>query len=205
MNSGSANKKNSPIIKYYKQLIGAINTIHLKSMQICGSRAIMSRKIVANVSYSLVDCFLFNSNFSLLSLQKIVALGDVWAGSKIKEHCNTYIDQLSDRYLTLWDHLSTSSLAASEGILHDVWKHVLQSGYLALLEGFAKIHNCSTEGRALMSIDLASFSSNINKRAITERFIETFGKKKDFVPPPSITNMRGMQYVDMYIKVFYFP
>ena len=132
-------------------------------------------------------------------------MGDVWAGSKIKEHCNTYIDQLSDRYLTLWDHLSTSSLAASEGILKDVWKHVLESGYLALLEGFAKIHNCSTEGRALMSIDLASFFSNVNKRAIAERFIETFGKKKDFIPPPSITNLRGMQYVDMYIKVFYFP
>lgn len=58
MNSGSVNKKNSPIIKYYKQLIGAINTIHLKSMQICGSRAIMSRKIVANVSYGLVHFFL---------------------------------------------------------------------------------------------------------------------------------------------------
>lgn len=205
MNSGSVTKKNSPIIKYYKHLIGAINTIHLKSMQICGSRAIMSRKTVANVSYSLVYFLLLYLNFSLPSFQKIVALGDVWAGSKIKEHCNTYIDQLSDRYLTLWDHLSTSSLAASEGILHDVWKHVLESGYLALLEGFAKVHNCSTEGRALMSIDLASFSSNINKRAITERFIETFGKKKDFVPPPPITNMRGMQYVDMYIKVFYFP
>lgn len=205
MNSESLNQKNSPIIKYYKQLIGAINTIHLKSMQICGSRAIMSRKIVANVSHSLDHSFVLYGNYSILFLEKIVALGDVWAGSKIKEHCNTYIDQLSDRYLTLWDHLSTSSLAASEGILNDVWKHVLESGYLALLEGFAKIHNCSTEGRALMSIDLASFSSNVNKRAITERFIETFGKKKDFVQPPSITNMRGMQYVDMYIKVFYFP
>jgi len=48
-----------------------------------------------------------------------------------------------------------------------------------------------------MSMDLATFSSNVNKRA-----------SRDFGPlvcSPIVNPIRGKQYVDMYIKVFYFP
>ena len=82
---------------------------------------------------------------------------------------------------------------------------MVESGYIALLEGFSKIYLCSTEGRALMSIDLATFASNISKRALTEKFRGTIGGNRAFLAPPAIMDIKGKQYVDTYIKVFYFP
>jgi hypothetical protein len=46
-----------------------------------------------------------------------------------------------------------------------------------------------------MSMDLASFSSGID-RLDTEESTR---------PPPQVSPKRGMRYVDMYIKVFYYP
>jgi hypothetical protein len=122
------------------------------------------------------------------------------------EHCNSYIEDLSDRYVKLWHHLSSSSLAPFDRLLSDIWDRVVESGFLALLEGFSKIYHCSTEGRALMSIDLASFAQNITPRAIRERFAEMCNDEENLLPPPPyVTPSRGKHYVDTYIKVFYFP
>ena len=99
----------------------------------------------------------------------------------------------------MWAHLSSSPLP--KRLLFDAWEYVVESGYLALLEGFSKIFDCSTEGRALMSMDLATFSSNVNKPTQGK---ET-GTKITSFHPPAVVPRRGMQYVDTYIKVFYFP
>lgn len=88
-----------------------------------------------------------------------------------------------DKCTTLLKYLSSSSLKTQPSIIAETWDYIAESGFLALLDGFAKIYDCSTEGRALMSIDLATFATTI----------------------PSASPTRGMQYVDMYIKVFYFP
>ena len=141
----------------------------------------------------------FSNQSQLFVFLKIIALGDGWAESTLNEHCNAYVDRLSDRYGMLWAHLSSSLLA--ERILSDAWEHVVESGYLALLEGFSKVFECSTEGRALMSIDLATLSSSINRHALTERL----GADTSFLQPPAVVPRRGMQCVDTYIKVFYFP
>ena len=101
----------------------------------------------------------------------------------LNAHCNDYVDQLVDTCMSLLRHIEASPLKYQPSIISETWDGIIESGYLALLEGFAKVYECSTEGRALMSIDLASFSSAL--------------------PPAS--PKRGMQYVDMYIKVFYFP
>lgn len=85
--------------------------------------------------------------------------------------------------MSLLKHLSTSQLKHQPLLVSETWNQLVESGFLALLEGFAKVYDCSTEGRALMSMDLASFSTAL----------------------PSSKPTRGMQYVDMYIKVFYFP
>ena len=135
----------------------------------------------------------------LIAIIQIVAIGDGWSEGRLNEHCNTYVDRLSDRYGVLWAHLSSSSL--TESILYDAWGYVVESGFLALLEGFSKISKCSTEGRALMSIDLATFSSNVNKNALGDRI----GATTSSLCPPSVDPSRGMQYVGTYIKVFYFP
>lgn len=128
-----------------------------------------------------------------------MSIGSGWAESRLKEHCNEYVDHLSEKCINIWSYLSQSPLQSDDNVLFIAWKHVAESGFLTLLEGFSKIYHCSTEGRALMSIDLASYSSGISKRAMKDRLEDSTR-----LPPPPATN-RGMQYVDMYVKVFYFP
>jgi len=101
----------------------------------------------------------------------------------LNEHCNDYVEWLIERCLLLSKHLSTSQLQHQPSLVSETWNTLVESGFLALLEGFAKVFDCSTEGRALMSMDLATFSTAL----------------------PLASPKRGMQYVDMYIKVFYFP
>ena len=112
-----------------------------------------------------------------------MSVGDGWAESKLNEHCNDYVEPLVERCTSLLKYLSSCQLKNQPPIIKETWDYIAESGFLALLEGFGKIYDCSTEGRALMSMDLATFSTTI--------------------PPAS--PKRGMQYVDMYIKVFYFP
>ncbi|EGB05465.1 hypothetical protein AURANDRAFT_8286, partial [Aureococcus anophagefferens] len=55
----------------------------------------------------------------------------------------------------------------------------------ALVDGFAMIHKCSTEGRALMSMDLQVLQFSLDK-----------------IQPAR--PLRGAAYVDSYIKAWYF-
>jgi hypothetical protein len=45
------------------------------------------------------------------------------------------------------------------GAMELVWRNVVAGGYLALLDGFSRFSFCSTEDRALTSVDLALYSS----------------------------------------------
>lgn len=54
-----------------------------------------------------------------------------------------------------------------------------------------------------MSIDLATFCAGVDGRAIEGRLERCFGRVGRL--PPSAAPVRGMQYVDLYVKVFYFP
>ena len=54
-----------------------------------------------------------------------------------------------------------------------------------------------------MSIDLATFCASVNGQAIDGRLESYFDCVARF--PPSSSPQRGMQYVDLYVKVFYFP
>ena len=128
-----------------------------------------------------------------------MSIGSGWAEPRLKEHCNDYVDNLSEKCINIWTFLSQSSFQSDDSLLSIAWRHVAEGGFLALLEGFSKVYDCSTEGRALMSMDLASYSSSISKRAMKDRL-----KDNTKLPPTPATN-RGMQYVDIYVKVFYFP
>jgi len=138
----------------------------------------------------------------------IVKIGPDWnKKSKLHEQSNDYVDILIERICVIWGFMSSWHLKAyPETIIGKSWSLVIESGFLSLLEGFSQISSCSTEGRALMSIDLATFSSGVNRRNVKEKleaYEETFSS--DIPMPPSPTTTRGMQYVDTYIKVFYFP
>lgn len=143
-----------------------------------------------------------------MNIFQIVSIGSGWAESILKEQSNHYIDQLSDQYTALWTHLSHSQFKNMRGVLYDSWQSVVERGYLALLEGFAKIYECSTEGRALMSMDLATFSSNVNKHPSNSDqtgYIVSPNKKSVLQDPPLVKPVHGKEYVDMYIKIFYLP
>ena len=53
-----------------------------------------------------------------------------------------------------------------------------------------------------MSMDLAIFSSNIETQAILNRLQSNLQVESI---PPNVMPKRGMSYVDIYIKAFYFP
>ena len=84
------------------------------------------------------------------------------------------------------------------------WQKLVSSCYMAMLNGFARVPYCSTEGRALMSMDLATLTSGISPMAIVDRLMENHGDD-EARPPPHVSVPRGMAYVDTFIKVFYFP
>ena len=70
---------------------------------------------------------------------------------------------------------------------------IVGGGIMALVEGFSKIPSCSTEGRSLMSMDVSAYRSILQK-----------------IQSPSSLSQRSqpyrdVQYVDTFIKMFYFP
>lgn len=133
-------------------------------------------------------------------IEEIVGNGSTWEESKMNEEPNEYVDGLFEKCALIWGFLNASGKLPS-GMLAEAWGGLLTASYLSLLEGFSRIPYCSTEGRALMAIDLAFFSSEVRPSSVEARLAEQglVGK------PPSVDLKRGMRYVDAYIKVFYFP
>ncbi|KAG7372612.1 DUF2451 domain containing protein [Nitzschia inconspicua] len=126
----------------------------------------------------------------------------VWEESKLHEHPNDYIENLCDFSVLLWKHLHTSSSKLPDGVLNNVWNGIVGGSLMTFLEGFSKIPVCSTEGRSLMSMDVAAYSSEMKPRSVHERL--GFDKKIP-APQPTFHPHRDASYVDTYIKMFYFP
>lgn len=119
----------------------------------------------------------------------------------MNELSNEYVDELCDRYALIWHSLSSPPSAMPRGILEVTWELICEGGFLSLLEGFSRVPYCSTEGRSLMSMDLAAFADGIDAASIIHRL----DLDKLVSAPPLVAPGRGMRYVDMYIKVFYYP
>lgn len=131
----------------------------------------------------------------------ILEVGSEWEELKLHESPNGYVDELTDRCALLWGYLSVSGkLPLSIQAL--VWEDILHAAYLSMLEGFARVPFCSTEGRALMTLDLASLRAGTTRVAVMDKLE---GRCLVAQHPPSLSVDRFMEYVGMYIKVFYFP
>jgi hypothetical protein len=63
---------------------------------------------------------------------------------------------------------------------------VCQAAFDVALEGFSRVRKCSSEGRAMMSLDLFSLHEGLNSVHLCR--------------PP-----RGKHYVDDYLRTFYLP
>jgi hypothetical protein len=133
-------------------------------------------------------------------VRQIINLGSVWEEARLHEHANQYIESICDICSLLWCSLSNARNLPS-GALNIIWENMVGGCYLALLDGFSRLPFCSTEGRALMSMDLASLTIGIQPDSVLEHLEDQAETK----PPPKVSIARGMSYVDTYIKVFYFP
>ncbi|EED93374.1 predicted protein [Thalassiosira pseudonana CCMP1335] len=131
---------------------------------------------------------------------QIICVGKAWEDRDIMEHSNAYVDDLLERCGEIWGHLSSSSLPQS--VLKYVWNQLVRSAFLTLQEGFSKISNCSTEGRSLMSMDLATLSHGLISDTIKANLEEAY---PTISPPPDSCREEVMRYVDAFIKVFYYP
>jgi hypothetical protein len=127
-------------------------------------------------------------------------VGGGWEESKLHEQPNQYVDSVCNFMAMLWCSLCNAS-KIPPGAVRRVWTHLVEAGFASLLDGFSRIPFCSTEGRALMSMDLASFTSETRGQGVQD-LLEGHASAPT---PPSVTTDRGMAYVDMYIKLFYFP
>lgn len=164
----------------------------------CGELAVAVDKLTALVYRSLGQKL---AGASKIIVDAIVSIPEAWAAEMIQEDNNGYVEDCAKRLDRLWSLLSSSNttttsagvdatllqLAPIEGqiVRETVWNEVLQACFEAVVDGFAAVSSdCSTEGRALMSMDLQVLQFSLDKihRA---------------------RPARGAVYADSYIKAFY--
>lgn len=193
---------------FLRQYCAAKSCWYVATLLECASHLACSDTLrsYSNTVASMVSTFV-NATTQMAAVQAvggerivrdIIRVGRGWEEAKIVDGSSAYIDELSHRCSLLWANLSfleNFSLATC------AWESIISSAFISLLEGFSLVFVCSTEGRALMSMDLASFASGISPRAVKNNL-----EGVDFqCPPPLITSLpRGMQYVDAVVKAFYF-
>jgi len=183
------------------------------SNRISCMRSIRGREILGEVSVFvaqiLCNPFRCSNQFShprfFLGVSQIIAVSSGWEESKLHENANDYVEDFCDFLALLWGALSTAERRFPSGILKTLWENLLGGGYMVLLDGFSKVPYCSTEGRSLMSMDVASYRSLTSPRAIAERLEEDDSSPRICPIPMDIQPYRNMAYVDTYIKMFYFP
>jgi hypothetical protein len=133
-------------------------------------------------------------------VKAIVQVGAGWEESKLHEQPNDYVETLCERCCLIWGFV-TASGKLPHHLASRMWERLQSASFLTLVEGFSRVNFCSTEGRALMALDLASVSSYFRPDAVLER-LEGFDLS---FASPRVSPLFGKQYVDMYVKVFYYP
>ena len=130
----------------------------------------------------------------------IIKVDTGWEECKLHEYANDYIDELSYRCSLIWGYLAASNKLPLI-IMRETWEGIVSAAYLSLLDGFARIRQCSTEGRSLMALDLATFKAGLSPSNIADRLDGVVIVNK----PPPINPEVNFFFVETYIKVFYYP
>ncbi|KAL7553539.1 hypothetical protein ACHAWF_016820 [Thalassiosira exigua] len=124
-----------------------------------------------------------------------------WESNIMQEQSNAYVDGFGERVAIVWGYLSSSG-RLPRPTLHYTWDQLVKSTFMLLLEGFSKVNKCSTEGRSLMSMDLATLSHALIPESVMDELEDEYPKVSS---PPHCCRDEMMRYVDTFIKVFYFP
>jgi len=118
-----------------------------------------------------------------------------WNQHLIRDEANPYTDKVFGTCRDLWEKIKGPDggvvigmgvgvyIPPSAQLL--IWTEVAQSVMGALLEAFARIERCSTEGRSLMSMDLQAVQAGLDRIH-------------------KVRPIRGKMHVDNYVKAFYY-
>eukprot|EP00529_Nitzschia_sp_RCC80_P009267 CAMPEP_0113455398 /NCGR_PEP_ID=MMETSP0014_2-20120614/8356_1 /TAXON_ID=2857 /ORGANISM="Nitzschia sp." /LENGTH=2233 /DNA_ID=CAMNT_0000346829 /DNA_START=293 /DNA_END=6994 /DNA_ORIENTATION=- /assembly_acc=CAM_ASM_000159 len=151
---------------------------------------------------------------------EILSLGPTWEESKLHEQPNDYVDFMCEFMSLVWASLcdltsnnedqviQQQQTRLPRSILNGIWETFVGCGYMILLDGFSRVPFCSTEGRALMSMDLRSYFNGISTRAVTRRlghYRSEFVTESWLPDDSEIRPFRSTSYVDTYTRIFYFP
>lgn len=132
-------------------------------------------------------------------VKAILNVGGVWEECKLNEESNGYVESVCLRCSLVWGFLAASGKLHSP-MLQYAWREMQRTIFLALLDGFVRIPCCSTEGRALMTLDLYTLSAGLRPTSVSRR-LESHGL--GFSPPDCSRD--DLRYVDSFVKVFYYP
>ena len=131
-----------------------------------------------------------------VTVQSIISLGPLWLEESLHEQPNDYVDETVDWVVNIWSALAKSG-AFPESAQKRIWETIVDQSFMILVDAFSKVPFCCTEGRALMSMDVAAFASKVSPRGMRERLMDAFGLTTSVQPKRF--------YVDGYIKAFYYP
>lgn len=129
---------------------------------------------------------------------QILDVGTSWEEPRLHEHPNDYVDETCHFLRMMW-HSLLNDCRLPVAATSVVWRNLVECAYAAMLDGFARVPFCSTEGRALMSMDVSTFASGLADRSAIG------GPYAGDEPPPQVTSNWGQRHVDTFIKIFYFP
>lgn len=111
-----------------------------------------------------------------------------WDLSHLSEGQNTYVMTIIRVCGSFWGslpNLANATIPAS--VCDEIWNFIIRAIMESLVEGYAKVTNCTTEGRALMSMDLQGLLKGL-----------------DSINSTSSTNLYGRSYVNNFIQAFYY-
>jgi len=168
----------APLQAYCRTVLDVTPTLATVARQIACNRAVAGADVV----------------------KEIIKVGPGWKECKLHEFCNDYVEDLCERCSLTWGYLAVSA-KLPPAAMKITWEHIVSTAYMSLLDGFSRVPFCSTEGRALMALDLASLASGLSPASVAERLESVVLANK----PPSVNPDCNMRYVDTYIKVFYYP
>lgn len=203
----SLSGKCQPILDYCDRLLEVIPLLVTLCNRISCMRSIRGKALLREVCkvVCIVMRFQFNHHSHHCNdvVLQIVSVGSVWEESKLHEQSNEYVEDFCDFLALLWRYLYSCPRPLPNGIRKTLWENLVGGGYMVLLDGFSRVPSCSTEGRALMSMDVASYRSGTTASSIASRLEESHHPRSPL--PENIQAYRTMAYVDTYIKLFYFP
>ena len=94
------------------------------------------------------------------------------------------------------DRLCDQGRAFSEEAAERIWKSVVDTVMARMVDGFSEVKKCSTEGRGLMCLDIATLEKGVKD---IKGGADLFALQKDNGRPA----VRGRLFVDAYVKAFY--